>query len=164
MKVIINDDVNMIIFLNKMYLKEIHFHEYDELEKEFKNLLKVLKRYYHINISGYYDVDVYLDSFYGAVLELNHEEMEYFGYFDDEIEIQLKIRHIDFLYKIEDPFFLDSSLKSKVSIYKYKQKLYLKINKKIDDFLLGKIIENSKIQYKLDYNMIIKEKNLVNVI
>lgn len=164
MKIIINDDVNMIIFLNKMYLEEIDFHDCDKLERYFRKLFKTLKEHYNIPISGYYEIQVYLDTSYGVILELNHQELEYFGYFDDEIEMQLIIHNSIFLYEIEEPFWIDSHLKSKISLYQYRKKLYLKINDPIDFISLGKIIEHSKIKYQLDTKMIVKEKNLVDMV
>ena len=52
MKIIVNDDINMIIFLNRMYLDDIDFKSKDELEIYFQKLLKILKTYYKINIQN----------------------------------------------------------------------------------------------------------------
>lgn len=163
MKIMINDDVNMIIFLNKKYLGKIDFNNREKLENYFQKLLKTLKDYYNINLQGYYDIDVYLDSIYGVVLELHKENIEYFGYFDDEIEMQLIFHNTHFLYEIEEPFWIDHHVKSHISIYRYQNKLYLKINDDLSYVLLGKIIEHSKIRYQLNYHLIEKEKNLVAI-
>lgn len=163
MKIIVNDDINMIIFLNRMYLDDIDFKSKDELEIYFQKLLKILKTYYKININGYYEINVYIDKNYGAILELKKEELEYFGYFEGEVDMQLIIHNSDFLYEIEDYFWIDSDLRKKISLYKYNNKIYMKIIKNIDNITLGKVIENGKIKYHLDSKIIAKEKNLINI-
>ena len=163
MKIIVNDDINMIIFLNKLYLEDIDFSDKDELEIYFQKLLKILKTYYNININGYYKINVYIDKYYGAILELSKEELEYFGYFDGEVDMQLIIHNNNFLYEIEDYFWIDEELRKKISLYKYNNKIYISINQIIDNVSIGKIMENSKIKYYLDNKIIMKEKNLINI-
>ncbi len=156
-----NDDVNMIIFLNKMYLEEINFDDKEQLEKYFQKLFRLLKSNYQIEISGYYEIDIYIDDFYGMILELQHEELEYFGYFDDEIEMQLIIHQEPFLYEIEDYFWIDEHLKENISIYQYQNRLYLQINHPISNYLLGRILENSEVHYKKNCKSIVKDCHLM---
>lgn len=163
MKIIINDDINMIIFLNKLYLDDIDFNNKSELEMYFQRLLKILKIYYKISINGYYEINVYIDKYYGVILKLKKEEIEYFGYFDDEVDMQLIIHNTTFLYEIEDCFWIDDELKKKILLYKHNNKLYAIINQKIDHLSLGKIMENSIIRYDLDNKIILKEKNLITI-
>ena len=164
MKIIINDDINMIIFLNKMYLLNIDFNNEENIEKYFKKLLKKLKNYYNININGYYEIDVYIDKLYGVVLELEKQELEYYGYFDDEVDMQITIYNKEFVYEIKDYFWIDDKIKNKTKIYKYKNKLYLVVKEKIKELELGKILEHSKIIYNLNNNLIIREQNELEVI
>jgi len=164
LKIIINDDINMIIFLNRLYILDIDFKQPENIEKYFKNLLKKLSDYYDINISGYYEINVYIDKFYGVVLELEKQELEYYGYFDDEVDMQIIIHDKDFIYEIKDYFWIDDELKKKTKLYKYKSKLYLFINEKINDLELGKILEHSKIIYKLDNDLITRKQNELGVI
>ena len=150
MKIIVNDDINMIIFLNKIYLNQIDFEDKEKLEIYFRKLLKTLKEFYKININGYYEINVYVDNNYGVILELKKEE------------IQLIVHNTVFLYEIEDYFWIEKELKNKILLYKYNKKIYMVINHNIDDILLGKIIENSNLKYK-DNQKIIKEKNLITI-
>ena len=162
MKIIVNDDINMIIFLNKIYLNQIDFEDKEKLEIYFRKLLKTLKEFYKININGYYEINVYVDNNYGVILELKKEEIEYFSYYEDEVDMQLIVYNTVFLYEIEDYFWMEKELKNKILLYKYNKKIYMVINHNIDDILLGKIIENSNLKYK-DNQKIIKEKNLITI-
>ena len=162
MKIIVNDDINMIIFLNKIYLNQIDFEDKEKLEIYFHKLLKTLKEFYKININGYYEINVYVDNNYGVFLELKKEEIEYFSYYEDEVDMQLIVHNTVFLYEIEDYFWIEKELKNKILLYKYNKKIYMVINHNVDDILLGKIIENSNLKYK-DNQKIIKEKNLITI-
>ena len=162
MKIIVNDDINMIIFLNKIYLNQIDFEDKEKLEIYFRKLLKTLKEFYKININGYYEINVYVDNNYGVILELKKEEIEYFSYYEDEVDMQLIVHNTVFLYEIEDYFWIEKELKNKILLYKYNKKIYMVINHNVDDILLGKIIENSNLKYK-DNQKIIKEKNLITI-
>lgn len=162
MKIIVNDDINMIIFLNKIYLNQIDFEDKEKLEIYFRKLLKTLKEFYKININGYYEINVYVDNNYGVILELKKEEIEYFSYYEDEVDMQLIVHNTVFLYEIEDYFWIEKELKNKILLYKYNKKIYMVINHNIDDILLGKIIENGNLKYK-DNQKIIKEKNLITI-
>lgn len=162
MKIIVNDDINMIIFLNKIYLNQIDFEDKEKLEIYFRKLLKTLKEFYKININGYYEINVYVDNNYGVILELKKEEIEYFNYYEDEVDMQLIVHNTVFLYEIEDYFWIEKELKNKILLYKYNKKIYMVINHNINDILLGKIIENSNLKYK-DNQKIIKEKNLITI-
>ena len=124
--------------------------------------MKTLKEFYKININGYYEINVYVDNNYGVILELKKEEIEYFSYYEDEVDMQLIVHNTVFLYEIEDYFWIEKELKNKILLYKYNKKIYMVINHNIDDILLGKIIENSNLKYK-DNQKIIKEKNLITI-
>ena len=112
MKIIVNDDINMIIFLNKIYLNQIDFEDKEKLEIYFRKLLKTLKEFYKININGYYEINVYVDNNYGVILELKKEEIEYFSYYEDEVDMQLIVHNTVFLYEIEDYFWIEKELKN----------------------------------------------------
>ena len=150
------------MILNKIYLNQIDFEDKEKLEIYFHKLLKTLKEFYKININGYYEINVYVDNNYGVILELKKEEIEYFSYYEDEVDMQLIVHNTVFLYEIEDYFWIEKELKNKILLYKYNKKIYMVINHNVDDILLGKIIENSNLKYK-DNQKIIKEKNLITI-
>lgn len=159
MKIIIDDDINMIIFLNRTYLKNIDFDDQTKLEEYFEELLLKLKNYYLINIQGFYEINVYIDKYYGVVLELQKQDIEYFGYYDTEVDMKIIIHNSEFLYKIDDFYWIDEKILKKINLYKHKGNIYLKIDKYVKNAEMATIVENSKIRYKNNY--IIQEKNKI---
>ena len=158
MKIIINDDINMIIFLNKEYLT-INIDDSDNLENCFKELFLILKDIYDIKINGYYSIDVYVDSYYGAVLELVKEELEYIDYYDNQVDMRITIHDSNFVYKFEDYFL---ARKLNLNLYLYKNEVYGKINGLENNAQMGRIIENSEVLYK-DTDKILKYGNRIEV-
>jgi hypothetical protein len=77
------------------------------------------------------------------ILELKNDDLEYF--FDNDTKINI-FKTNYFLYKI-DYNFIDKDILKYCIIYKIKDKLYLKINNKIDETLFFKILEYSDIIY-----------------
>ena len=154
MKLIIDDGIN--IYLNKQYLKSVDLND----TKTIKNIIKKINKKYNIDIYGYIEAKIYIDKNYGVIINLKKEELEYFDYFNDEIEMNIEIINDSFLYKIED--YNKDIIKDK-KIYKYKDNLYINIEK-IDNINLGKIIEISEIIYGKQAQTIIEKNNIVEVI
>lgn len=145
MKIVNLDENCMTIFLNKFYLKELNFDVKQDLENYFKQLFLKLKRYYNIIISGYYNIDVYIDNNYGLVMNLTKEDIEYYDYFDNQIDMRISIKNCRFLYAIDDPLCLKWLNNS--DIYVYKDKFYLDFNDEISDAGMMCLLEFSEIIY-----------------
>lgn len=154
MKLIIDDGIN--IYLNKQYLKNVDFND----TKTIKNIIKKINTKYNIDIYGYIETKIYIDKNYGIIINLKKEELDYFDYFNDEIEMNIEIINDSFLYKIED---YNKDLIKDKTIYKYKDNLYINIDK-IDNINLGKIIEISEITYGEKAQNIIEKNNIIEVI
>lgn len=102
MKVIVNDELNTIIFLNKMIIESIDFLDKEDAEDYFRQLFLKLKERYNIVINGYYILNLYIDEYYGMIIELKKEEMDYFDYYDNQIDMKIVINNeMNFLYEIE---------------------------------------------------------------
>lgn len=144
MKIVNLDENCMIIFLNKLYLRELNFDVREDLEEYFKELFLKLKSYYAINISGYYNINVYIDNDYGLVINLNKEDIEYYDYFDNQIDMRISLKDSKFLYCIDDPLALPIFNKSE--IYFYHGKCYL-------DFIGD--IDNTTMMYLLEFSDIV---------
>lgn len=139
------DNDNFIIYLNKNLIKNVDFDNNVEIENYFKKLFLNLKKIYSININGYYDIKIYKDKMYGIVIEVENEEIEYMDLFDNQVEMSIEVINDNFIYKIDDYFFLKD--KKNISIFRYKNKIYLNINGNIalNDYL--KLIEFGSILY-----------------
>ena len=136
-----------IIYLNQFNLIDIDFKNMDILEDSFKKLLKKLNNYYHIDINGYYNINVYIDSYYGAILQIEKESLDYYDYFEsDTIAMRIKKIDADFLYEVED-FLFPKDFLNKFKLITKNNHIYLKI---IDDLSYKEYLlltEMSKIVY-----------------
>lgn len=146
MKVIQTSD-QIIIYQNKFALQTVDF-ENSELEEQLRTLFLKLKQDYDIKIQGYYTIDVYTDSNYGSVIELNKEEIEYFDYFENEIDMRIILHDPkSFLYSFSDPFLIPKKLRNKLNIYWKENKAYGEIVKPIYNLELGQLMEFSDLEY-----------------
>ena len=155
MKLIIGNDID--IYLNKQYLKNIDINDTNTLKK----IIKKINKKYNIDLYGYIEVKIYIDNNYGVIINIKKEELEYFDYFNDEIEMNIEIINDSFLYKINE-IYDKEQIKNK-KIYKQKDNLYINIDK-IDNIDLGKIIETSEIIYGEKAKKIIEKNDIIEVI
>ena len=150
MKVVFKDN-KIIVFLNKkLDLDKVNLDIY------FKKLFLRIKNKYNLELNGYYDVNVYIDNYYGSIIEIENEDLDYYNYFN-QIDMEIKVNKTTFLYEI-DYEYLDKELLSKSIVYKQNNKLYFKIT---DKSILNKIIECSKIIYDNRVKEIMKSSKKV---
>lgn len=152
MKLIFKDN-KIIVFLNKpVKLKEIKSEDY------FKKLFINIKNKYNLKLNGYYKIYVFVDKFYGSIIEIENEELDYYDYFN-QIDMEIKVINSTFLYQINYDY-LTKDILEKVNIYKIKDKLYIKI---LEQDILNKIIEYSKIIYDESAKEILKASKKVKI-
>jgi len=134
-----------IVYLNKYNIIDMDFSNTKALERDLKNLLLRLKKYYKIEIKGYYNITVYMDKYYGAVLKIE-ENNDYYDYFDDSIEVRMKKVKSKFLYEIDDISYIETYIdKFKISIDN--NKVYLTIDNELNEYEYLKLLEVSNIIY-----------------
>lgn len=150
-------DNNLIVFLNKRNIRDVDFFNKSELERYFRDLFLDLKDIYDLDLSGSYDINVYIDDCYGVVLEIISIDYTYFDYCD-VVDMNIVIsKYRNFLYK-SDRFIknIDSI------IYSYNGSFYYELNN-IDFLKLGLLVENSDIIYGEDVDFVKKNgKKLSN--
>lgn len=165
MKIVNLDENCMTIFLNKFYLKDSNFDIKKDLESYFKNLFSKLKKHYNINISGYYNIDVYIDDNYGLVMNLKKEEIEYYDYFDNQIDMRIALKNNKFLYSVIDLFMINDILVPNNIVYLYKGKYYIDIMDNINAEMMMKLVEFSNIIFDEEVDDIRKSKKInINMI
>lgn len=143
----LNED-NFIVFLNKLYLNNNQFELKKDFEDNFKNLFKVLNNCYNIEISGYYDIKIYCDKIYGYILDIRREEIDFYNYYDDHIDMKITINNNQkFVFKIKDNSVLDNTTLNYCNLLKINKDIYLIPKKTIDQYSLGMLIENSSVIY-----------------
>ena len=112
--------------------------KYNEDSDIKKMLIKVfdnLEKYYDITFTSDYNLDLYINRYYGMILEI--KENEDFIY-DDIVNLKLNVlRDTLFLYEVDDPLEYIN-----YEIYYYNDKFY--VNAKREDINL---IENSNLVY-----------------
>ena len=123
-------DTIIVFIYNKKYLD-------DKIDNIIDIVFKNLKYYYDIEFKESYDIKLYLNKYYGIILEIKENDNSF-----KSINI---LKDVLFLYEVEDPLdYLDNE------IYYYEDKFY--INLKEDNI---KIFENSDIIYGKDVYKII---------
>jgi len=163
MKVSINSDDEIIVFLNNSYIEELNFTDRRKTENYFKSLFQKLSKNYDIEMNGFYNVNVYINKHYGYILEINIENTDYYTYFGNQIDMKINlIKDNNFLYEI-DFLYLEPNLLKYCHIYRDGKKLYLKIKNDIDNLILGELLEKSNIIYGESSKQIIKDSVEVRI-
>lgn len=121
----------IIVYLldNKKYNEDL------DIKKILINVFDNLEKYYNITFTSDYNLELYINRYYGMILEI--KENEDFIY-DDIVNLKLNVlRDTLFLYEVDDPLEYIN-----YEIYYYNDKFY--VNAKREDINL---IENSNLVY-----------------
>lgn len=111
------------------------YNEDSDIKKILINVFDNLEKYYDITFTSDYNLELYINRYYGMILEI--KENEDFIY-DDIVNLKLNVlRDTLFLYEVDDPLEY-----IKYEIYYYNDKFY--VNAKREDINL---IENSNLVY-----------------
>lgn len=163
MKVEKLDDGRLIVFLNNLYLKKNSFSLKNNLEKYFRNLFIKLNEFYEIEIKGFYNINIYQDNLFGIILELEKEDLDFYEFYDDHIDMKIRIMKKEkFLFRLDQFSMLNKSVLDYCKIYKYNNNFYIIPKRTTSDINIGFIIENSKIVYGEEAYKIINKAYLIN--
>ena len=111
------------------------YNEDSDIKKILINVFDNLEKYYNITFTTDYNLELYINRYYGMILEI--KENEDFIY-DDIVNLKLNVlRDTLFLYEVDDPLEYIN-----YEIYYYNDKFY--VNAKRKDINL---IENSNLVY-----------------
>lgn len=111
------------------------YNEDSDIKKILINVFDNLEKYYNITFTTDYNLELYINRYYGMILEI--KENEDFIY-DDIVNLKLNVlRDTLFLYEVDDPLEYIN-----YEIYYYNDKFY--VNAKREDINL---IENSNLVY-----------------
>lgn len=111
------------------------YNEDSDIKKILINVFDNLKKYYNITFTSDYNLELYINRYYGMILEITeNEDLIY----DDIVNLKLNVlRDTLFLYEVDDPLEYIN-----YEIYYYNDKFY--VNAKRKDINL---IENSNLVY-----------------
>ena len=126
---ILSNTIIVYLLDNKKY------NEDSDIKKILINVFDNLEKYYNITFTSDYNLELYINRYYGMILEI--KENEDFIY-DDIVNLKLNVlRDTLFLYEVDDPLeYID------YEIYYYNDKFY--VNAKREDINL---IEDSNLVY-----------------
>lgn len=141
-------DNHVIFYLNKQYvdIKE------DAIDDSLSDIFFSIKKNYLSDLNGYYDTKIYIDKYYGMIIDMEREEIEFFDYYDNQIDMRTTIKKTNFLYQVEDNYWFNLD---EVLIYFYNDNIYIQIEKPIEEKIMMELLEHSVIHY-LDTDKIIK--------
>ncbi len=140
------DDKEFDIYLKSNFIKDIDFNKKEELEIYFKRLFKILNNKYNIKVEGFYEITVYVDKFYGVILHLEKEELDYYDYFKNQVDMRIMTTDTEFLYLVDD---IPLNIIDKIEIITNNDNIYIKIKKKLNDIEMMNLMENSVITYNV---------------
>ena len=125
----LSDKIIVYLLDNKKY------NEDSDIKKMLIKVFDNLEKYYDITFTSDYNLDLYINRYYGMILEI--KENEDFIY-DKIVNLKLNVlRDTLFLYEVDDPLEYIN-----YEIYYYNDKFY--VNAKREDINL---IENSNLVY-----------------
>jgi len=113
---------NITIFIPNNLIS-FNYRDEKNIEKFLKDKIIKLKKKYHKDISGFYNVNVYQNNKYGLIIELLHESD--IDYFKDLIDIKVNVYYDSDIYLELDDYFLINKYKNK---YSYDNKYYISID------------------------------------
>ena len=144
MKIDFLDNNVFDIYIKKESLNNINFNNKEYIEKYLKKLFKKLKNKYCITVEGFYNITIYIDKYYGAIFHFEKEELEYYDYFKNQVDMRLITIETDFLYIVDDiPYYL----LNKVNVIIKENEVCLKVKKDLTKLEMMKLLEISRILY-----------------
>ncbi|MCI8545383.1 MAG: hypothetical protein HFH09_04050 [Bacilli bacterium] len=147
MKVLKNDGKDVVIFLpaSNIFLDRL---KREELEDYFKTLFLKLEDRYGIDHCGFYQIYVYKDSYYGAILEIEEEDLPYLDYIDNEVEMNIHIpKDTSFMYQLEDILDLDIEILKASNLYYYQNRFYIELKREVQKKNYLQLLEYGELIY-----------------
>lgn len=138
------DELTLDIYIKKELIDNIDFNNKDDLEKYLKRLFKTLKNKYNITLEGFYDVTVYKDKYYGVIFDLKKEDIDYYNYFKNQVDMRIIAIDTEFLYLVDD---IPYNMFDKIDILIKDNEIYLKIKKELTTLEMMQLLENSKVVF-----------------
>lgn len=139
------DDLTLNIYIKKDLIDNIDFNNKDNLESYLKKLFKILKNKYNILVEGFYDITIYKDKYYGVVIHLEKEDLEYYSYFRNQVDMRIITVESEFLYLVDD---IPYNIFDKINILVKDNEIYLKIKKELTKLEMMQLLENSRVVFE----------------
>lgn len=138
------DELVFDIYVKKPLIDKIDFSIKSDIEKYLKKLFKILNKKYNLIIEGFYDITIYKDIYYGIVLHMEKEKLDYYEYCKNQVDMRLITVDTSFLYEVDD---IPNDILNKVNVCIKNKNIYLKIKEELTNLEMMKLLEYSKIVY-----------------
>lgn len=143
MRIITNNDGFTLFVVDKI-MKDA-----EEIKKYLKDIVIKLKKRSKREVSGFYDVEVYVNKKFGMIFDFFKEDS--FDFFQDIVDLDIKVHENAKIFLEFDDLFLVNSFQN---IYSYNNKYYIDIDKisklkfysllEFSNFIFGKDLEKIK--------------------
>lgn len=120
MKIEIYSD-KYIVYLNNDLIKNINFKVKKEVEDCFRKVFIKIKKRLNKELNGFFNIQVYLNNKFGAIVSIEKEDIEYYEYLSNQIDMQIKIDDKTSILKEYDDVF---NINSEYAYY-YDNKYYV---------------------------------------
>lgn len=140
-----------IVILDKLNIREVDFKIKKQVENCFRTVFNRIKKRLNKDINGFFNIKVYLNDDLGAILVIDKEELEYYDYFSNQIDMQINIEYDSIILLEFDDIF---DIEDNNQIYMYNNKFYIKYVENL------KYMEFSNIIYGEAAEDIIKKASL----
>lgn len=141
MKIELIDKLTFDIFIIKEKIKDIKVKDQQEIEKYLMKIIDKLKTIYKLEIEGFYNINIYIDNYYGIMINFNKEKLGYYDYFNGQLELNINIKEVSFLYKIND---IPKKLLNKIEVKQIDNEIYIKIIKELNQKEFMNLIEHTE--------------------
>ncbi len=150
------DDRKLLVRIPKDKLDDLDIFDKDKLEKFVKKVVvMILKKK---KIKGLVYLDIYIDNWYGMVMEFDVREVYLF---DNQIDMKISFHIMNsFLYEMDYLMMREIGVMDEV-VYYWNKKFYLEIINEIDNKLYMQMLEGARIRYK--DNEKIKKGIIINI-
>lgn len=132
-----------LVFLNKEKISNIDFKIKKQVETCFRDIFSKIKKRSDKDISGLFNIKVYLNDLFGSILIIEKENIEYYEYFSNQIDMQIEIEYdATVLLEFNDIF----DVISKRKIFSFNKKYYIEYIEDINYTEFSNIVYGEKAE------------------
>lgn len=130
-----------LVFLNKEKISNIDFKIKKQVETCFRDVFSKIKKRLDKDINGLFNIKVYLNDLFGSILIIERENIEYFDYFSNQIDMQIEIEYdATVLLEFNDIF----DVISKKKIFSFNKKYYIEYTDDINNIEFSNVVYGEK--------------------
>lgn len=90
-----------LVYVNNQYFSSLDWDDKEEISKNVKKLVLKLDQFYHLSLSGFYKMQIYLNKQIGMMIEIT--KLDDFGLKMKTLDLKIVIYlNTDFLVKVND--------------------------------------------------------------